>query len=66
MFKNVSKKIGNFDLTIETGAMAKQADGAVLVKYGDSTVLATVCVNKSICNPVCDDLGASDLAAHPL
>ncbi len=51
MFKNVSKKIGNFELTIETGALAKQADGAVLVKYGDSTVLATVCVNK---NPVAD------------
>jgi len=44
MFKNVSKKIGNFKLSLETGKMAEQADGAVLVKYGDSIVLATVCV----------------------
>ncbi len=28
-------------LTIETGRMARQADGAVLVTYGDTTVLAT-------------------------
>ena len=27
--------------------LAKQADGSVLVKYGDSVVLATVCVNKN-------------------
>lgn len=51
MFKSVSKQIGNFKLSIETGKMAKQADGTVVVKYGDSTVLATVCVDE---NPVTD------------
>src|SRR5215470_1215901 len=29
-------------LTLETGKIARQADGAVIAKYGDSTVLATV------------------------
>jgi polyribonucleotide nucleotidyltransferase len=29
-------------LTLETGRMARQADGAVLATYGDTTVLATV------------------------
>ncbi len=46
MYKTVSKKIGNSTLTLETGKLAKQADGSVFVKYGDSAILATVCVNK--------------------
>ncbi len=32
-------------LIIETGIMAKQANGAVTVRYGDSMVLCTVCSN---------------------
>ena len=37
------KKVYSFDwagrpLTIETGQLAKQANGAVLVRYGDTTV----------------------------
>ena len=28
-------------LTLETGRVARQADGAVLARYGDTTVLAT-------------------------
>ena len=46
MNKLVSKQIGNYTLSIETGKMARQADGAVIVKYGDSTILATVCIDK--------------------
>ncbi|MDP2695244.1 MAG: hypothetical protein Q8O58_10330, partial [Gallionella sp.] len=34
-------------LTLETGRMARQADGAVLVSYGDTTVLAAVTFAKS-------------------
>ncbi len=34
-------------LTFETGKMARQADGAILVTYGETTVLATVCANKT-------------------
>ncbi|MCG7334004.1 polyribonucleotide nucleotidyltransferase [Sporosarcina sp. ACRSM] len=34
-------------LTIETGQLAKQANGAVLVRYGDSTILATATSSKT-------------------
>ncbi|OYX34494.1 MAG: polyribonucleotide nucleotidyltransferase [Caulobacterales bacterium 32-69-10] len=34
-------------LTLETGRIARQADGAVLCTYGDTTVLATVVAAKS-------------------
>ncbi|MFC1490795.1 polyribonucleotide nucleotidyltransferase [Candidatus Latescibacterota bacterium] len=47
MIKTVTKKIGNYELSFETGRMAKQADGSVVVRYGDSMILATVCVNDS-------------------
>ena len=33
-------------ITIENGEVAKQADGAVLVRYGDTVVLSTVVVSK--------------------
>jgi polyribonucleotide nucleotidyltransferase len=33
-------------LTISTGTMAKQADGSVIVQYGDTVVLVTVVVDK--------------------
>ena len=34
-------------LKLETGGMARQADGAVLVTYGDTILLATVCAARS-------------------
>ena len=37
----VEKKIGRETLTIESGHLAKQADGAVLVRYADTVILAT-------------------------
>jgi polyribonucleotide nucleotidyltransferase len=36
-----SIKIGEKDLTVETGKVAKQANGAVVVKYGETMVLVT-------------------------
>ena len=43
----VERKIGNKDLSIETGRVAKQANGSVLVQYGETVVLATaVCSSK--------------------
>lgn len=36
-------RIGNQDLVLETGRMAKQANGTAFVTYGGSAVLATVC-----------------------
>src|ERR1700724_2023694 len=37
---------GGRKLTLETGRMARQADGAVLASYGDTTVIATVVAAK--------------------
>ena len=36
-------KVGESEITIETGTLAKLAGGAVTVRSGDSVVLATVC-----------------------
>ena len=33
-------------LTLETGNIARQADGAVIATYGETTVLATVVVRQ--------------------
>ena len=33
---------GGRELTLETGRVARQADGAVLATWGETTVLATV------------------------
>src|ERR1700719_2534459 len=33
-------------ITLETGKMAKQANGAVVVRSGDSVVLVTACANE--------------------
>src|SRR6201992_3818645 len=38
---SVSLSVGNADITFETGKIAKQADGAVGVRSGDTMVLAT-------------------------
>jgi polyribonucleotide nucleotidyltransferase len=44
--ERVEMPIGPGTLSIETGRMAKQADGAVLVRLGDTVVLATACAQK--------------------
>jgi polyribonucleotide nucleotidyltransferase len=36
-------KIGQATLSIETGKLAKQADGSVIVRHGDTVVLVTAC-----------------------
>jgi polyribonucleotide nucleotidyltransferase len=38
--------LGRHTLSIETGKMAKQADGAVVVRLGDTVVLATACAQR--------------------
>src|ERR1700722_16123244 len=43
---SVSLKYGEQELSIETGKMARQADGAVVVRMGDCMVLATVVATK--------------------
>ncbi len=44
MFNKVKKSIqyGAHELTLETGEIARQSDGAVMVSYGDTVVLVTV------------------------
>lgn len=43
MSEKVSMSLGGRELSIEMGKMAKQADGAAMVRYGDSAVLVTAC-----------------------
>ena len=47
MFIRESIQVGGQELSIETGRMAKQADGAVLVSYGDTVVLVTAVSDKN-------------------
>ncbi len=46
MIHRVSCEVGGKTLSIETGKLARQADGAVLVSYGDTRVLVTACSAK--------------------
>ena len=46
MIQRVSCELGGKTLTIETGKLAKQADGSVLVSLGDTRVLVTACSAK--------------------
>ena len=36
-------KVGSSDLLLETGKLAKQADGSVIVRFGETVVLVTAC-----------------------
>jgi len=45
--KKWSLQIGGRELEIETGLLAKQANGAVTVRYGDTVVLATAVMSKN-------------------
>jgi len=47
MYIKESVFLGGKELSIETGKMAKQADGAVIIRYGDSMVLVTAVSAKS-------------------
>ncbi len=49
MFQITRKEInwGGRKLVLETGRMARQADGAVLASYGDTVVLCTAVANKA-------------------
>jgi polyribonucleotide nucleotidyltransferase len=44
--ERVETPLGSHVLSVETGRMARQADGAVLVRLGDTVVLATACAHK--------------------
>ncbi len=40
-YLNESIKLGDKDLTVETGKVAKQADGSVVIRYGETMILVT-------------------------
>ena len=46
MSNEVRVEIGGRDLVLETGRVARQADGSVLARYGDTVVLATACMDR--------------------
>jgi len=48
MIQKVETEIGGKRLSLETGWMAKQADGAVVARYGDTVVLSTAVSSKQI------------------
>ena len=45
MSETISLPLGDRELSIEMGKVAKQADGAALLRYGDTTVLVTACAD---------------------
>ena len=45
MKKEVKVSIGGKEITMETGVIAKQANGAVLISSGDTRVLVTACMS---------------------
>jgi polyribonucleotide nucleotidyltransferase len=47
MLHKVEVDLGGRTLSIETGKMAKQANGAVVVRSGDSVVLVTACMSEN-------------------
>jgi polyribonucleotide nucleotidyltransferase len=46
MVYRVSADIGGLEFSMEMGKVAKQADGAAFVSYGDTVVLAAACAQK--------------------
>jgi polyribonucleotide nucleotidyltransferase len=46
MSYRVSAEVGGLEFSIEMGKVAKQADGAAYVSYGDTVILASACAEK--------------------
>jgi len=46
MSQSFKCNIGGRELVIESGKLAKQADSAVVVRYGDTVVLVTACISE--------------------
>ena len=47
MVYRVSADIGGLEFSLEMGRIAKQADGAAFVSYGDTVVLVAACAAKT-------------------
>src|SRR5689334_20300047 len=48
MYIRESVEIGGKELSIETGKLAKQAGGSILIRYGDTIVLVTAVANQGV------------------
>ena len=46
MIEKTSLSLGGREISIETGKLAKQADGAVVVRSEDTVVLVTACASR--------------------
>jgi len=46
--KSLKIKFGKNDLILETGRIAKQANGSVTVTYGSTVILVTACMSKEV------------------
>ena len=46
MYKKVEVEVGGKTISLETGKVAKQADGSVVMQYGDTVVLVTAVAGK--------------------
>ena len=46
--KSLQIKFGSDDIILETGRLAKQANGSVTVTYGGTVVLVTACISRDI------------------
>src|SRR6266705_1949994 len=44
----VTVEVGGRTLTLETGKVAKQANGAIYARYGDTVVLVTACMASTL------------------
>ena len=45
MVQRVTRKIGDYELILETGKIGKQANGCVYAQFGGTSVIATVCAS---------------------
>ncbi|MGL4367029.1 MAG: polyribonucleotide nucleotidyltransferase [Brevinemataceae bacterium] len=45
--KTISKKIGEHEISLETGKIARQASGSVLVRYAGNAMLVTACMSQN-------------------
>ena len=46
MYKSYSMELAGRTLTVDIGRVAKQANGAALMHYGDTTVLSTATASR--------------------
>lgn len=47
MYKSYSMEIGGKTLTVDIGRVCAQANGAALLKYGETTVLSTATASEN-------------------